>query len=203
MNGRLTFEIEDRQGDAKINSKVWVDDVRIVSLNNKTGPASNRVASILNSPIPIPFLIDQGACPFEGCIYGEWMATKAVNIYKDRNTSSSILFSVSRGEKVQALTGVVDTYPGIIELMNNYRDPYQFKKEMLAGTILYIYTYLGEHCYKTYYKNAFVSLCLPTSQSDYKIVREPRGTWWVKVLKNGKVGWSNEADKFTGKDAKS
>ena len=203
MNGRLTFEIEDKGWFSKINSEVWVDDVRIVSQNNKTGPASNRVASILNSPIPIPFLSDQGACPFEGCVYGEWTATKAVNIYKDRNTSSAILFSVSRGEKVQALTGVVDTYPGIMELINNYRDPYQFKKEILAGTILYIYTYLGENCYKTYYKNAFVSLCLPASQSDYKIVRKPRETWWVKVLRNGKVGWSNEADKFTGKDAKS
>ena len=52
---------------------------------------------------------DAGACPFEGCVYREWVATNVVQVRRDRTTAAPPAFRVRAGERVTALTGVVVT----------------------------------------------------------------------------------------------
>src|SRR5690554_5510024 len=42
---------------------------------------------------PLPFE-DIGACPFEGCVYREWVARSAVEIRSERQTAAPVLFQV-------------------------------------------------------------------------------------------------------------
>jgi len=41
---------------------------------------------------------DVGACPFEGCVYRDWIAMSNTDIYKERSTSSPVLFYVRKFE---------------------------------------------------------------------------------------------------------
>jgi hypothetical protein len=66
---------------------------------------------------------DPGACPFEGCVYREWIARRVTPVFKDRDRSSSILFELRRGDKVQAITGIVVTQkPGVVRFTRGSRD---------------------------------------------------------------------------------
>ena len=57
---------------------------------------------------PIPYE-DVGACPFEGCVYREWVANAPVEIRTDRTLTAPVAFAVAEGEKVTAVNGVVIT----------------------------------------------------------------------------------------------
>ena len=72
--------------------------------------------------------VDWGACPFEGCVYREWIAQQAAIVRTARRKDAPVTFHLSPGDKVVALTGVVVvTEPGIVEFpreatLTNMRD---------------------------------------------------------------------------------
>src|SRR5438034_1651310 len=60
--------------------------------------------------------VDWGACPFEGCVYREWIAERTATVRTARRRDAPVAFRLSPGDKVVALTGVViTTEPGIAE----------------------------------------------------------------------------------------
>jgi hypothetical protein len=60
-----------------------------------------------NEP-PVPYE-DIGACPFECCVYREWIANAAVTVLRERRMGSEAAFTLNKGDRVQAITGVVVT----------------------------------------------------------------------------------------------
>ena len=57
---------------------------------------------------PVPFE-DEGACPFEACVYRVWIAREPVVVRTERRTDAPVAFRVTAQEKVEAVTGVVVT----------------------------------------------------------------------------------------------
>ena len=57
---------------------------------------------------PVPFE-DEGACPFEACVYRVWIAREPVVVRTERRTDAPVAFGVAAQEKVEAVTGVVVT----------------------------------------------------------------------------------------------
>ena len=163
---------------------------------------------------PVPFE-DAGACPFEGCAYREWTAKAVVNVRAERRRDAPVSFTLRAGEKVTALTGVVVTLkPGRVEfqqpkILSSSPKPIRIE----PGQTLYLLTYLGEGFTKAWFNGALYTevdgtsflnaLC--DSQPDRcagRVVERSQTEWWVNVrTRAGRLGWTNEPEKFDGKSA--
>jgi hypothetical protein len=59
---------------------------------------------------------DVGACPFEGCVYREWIANSPVAVRSERRAGAPVAFTLSEGDRVRAITGIVVTIrPGRVQ----------------------------------------------------------------------------------------
>ena len=150
---------------------------------------------------PIPF-DDEGACPFEGCIYREWTANAPVRVLTERRQDAPLAFEVAKGSPVTALTGVVSTVvPGIVELTAPVEvQTAQGVVPMRAGEVFFLLTYQGEGFGKVWIKDRVYT---DVDLSRFKPKRNATAVWWVKVRnQRGQVGWTSQPDLFDGKDAR-
>jgi hypothetical protein len=164
---------------------------------------------------PVPYE-DVGACPFEGCVYREWLANERVVIRSRRHADAPVVFTVEKGDQVRALTGVVVTVrAGRVE----FRVPVDLASDagMLhiePGQTLFLLTYRGEGFTKAWFNDRvwdnvdgamafFNGLCeSDPSRCTGKIVERPDSVWWVQIRSaRGQVGWTKEVGKFDGKGA--
>lgn len=163
---------------------------------------------------PEPF-VDMGACPFEGCVYRDWVAMEVVPARTARRSNARIAFTVKKGERVKALTGVVITtkagrvqFPKPMDLQSNTG-----KLHVKPHETLFLLTYQGEGFMKVWLNGKVYDGVEVTSFYD-EICKadphrcgatnfeEPQCVWWVKIRnRRGQVGWTNEASKFDNKDA--
>jgi hypothetical protein len=171
-----------------------------------------------NQSAPPSSFADWGACPFECCTYREWTVLSSTTLYKDRTTSSPIMFRVRRGERVMGLTGVVITIkPGkaLIKKATTLGEGSR-KVHVGAGDILYLLHYQGEGYYKFWFQGKVYEEQMPSApdqiipnQSDpdnghqyIHMISEPMTVWWVKVKnRQGLVGWSKQTEHFGNMDA--
>jgi hypothetical protein len=162
---------------------------------------------------PVPYE-DPGACPFEGCVYREWQANAPVDIHAERRIDSAVIASIAKGERVQALTGVVVT-------IKAGRIQSDTRQELVAeggplvlmpGQTLYLLTYLGEGHSKAWFNQrlykwvdastALNGACqfVPERCKGWTVER-PQSQWWVQIkTASGKVGWTLDAGKFDNTD---
>jgi hypothetical protein len=163
---------------------------------------------------PVPFE-DVGACPFEGCIYREWIARQAVAIRTAGRINAPVAFRVRAGEKATALTGVVITVKaGRVQ----FRRPQDLSSSdgtirVVQGETLYLLTYQGEGFSKVWFKGRlyrdvditgfFTGVCEDDpNRCTGEIIEQSQTEWWVQIRNRaGKVGWTHEPEKFDGKDA--
>jgi hypothetical protein len=163
---------------------------------------------------PTPFF-DVGACPFEGCAYREWTATRPVDVRRDRRADSPVAFRLGAGERVTAITGVVVTLrAGRVQ----FRVPQDVSGlegtfRVLPGETLYLLTYQGEGFTRVWFKGRLYSevdgvsflnaICEDDPRRCTGEVVEPSETvWWVQVRNAaGQTGWTNEPEAFDGKSA--
>jgi hypothetical protein len=161
---------------------------------------------------PIPYE-DAGACPFEGCVYREWTANRATDLYRERGTSSPVVSRVAAGDRVAALTGVVVTVaPGQFRARDAYSMSTQSGAiQMNPGDTAYLLTYEGEGTYTVWFddvihRGADVSgmlsgACRPPDGCPGEIVAQPETVWWVRIrTAEGLEGWTNQPERFDGKD---
>jgi hypothetical protein len=159
---------------------------------------------------------DFGACPFEGCVYGEWGATDAVAVHASRSPTAPIVFSIRKGEWITVLTGVVvTTSPGQVR----FREPIELSSRsgplrVEPGETLYLLTYRGEGFTQAWFKGevyedvdgglAFFNALCDTSPARCvgTIVVQPQRIWWVQVRNaKGQVGWTADSNKLATKDS--
>ena len=165
---------------------------------------------------PLPFT-DTGSCPFECCTYGDWHATKPVDVHRSASIDSPIAFRIAQGQLIHAVTGVViTTQYGITKILKPLRIGYARdgkspELSLEAGDVVYTLHYSGEasdlfwYQGKTYTdqidvpEDAFGS---PPNASAVQVVSRPKYEWWVKIrdAKNG-IGWTKETKSFSGADA--
>jgi hypothetical protein len=160
----------------------------------------------------VPFE-DVGACPFEGCVYRDWIANGPVTVRTDWRADAPIAFSLTKGDHVQAITGIVVTVkPGRV----------QFRKavdlwspsgpiHVEPGETLYLLTYHGEGSTTAWFKGRlyddvdgsefFNFLCEEKITCNGTIIERPQKVWWIRLrTMKGLTGWTNEPEKFDNKD---
>jgi hypothetical protein len=158
---------------------------------------------------------DEGACPFEGCAYGEWQANQAVVVRRARSPRGFVAFTVLKNEKVTAVTGiVVTTSPGRVRfrtpaVLRSLSGPVQVE----GGETLYLLTYRGEGLTKAWFKGKiyddldgskafFNGLCeTDPTRCPGDILAGARQTWWVLIRNaKGQTGWTYQPERFDMKD---
>ena len=163
---------------------------------------------------PIPYE-DVGACPFEGCVYREWVANAPVEIRTDRTLTAPVAFAVGKGEKVTAVNGVViTTRPGRVEFDAPHDvDASGGRIHIESGQSLYLLTSQGEGFMKAWFDDRLYEGVDTATFSNGACAAGPRPCvgrivepwqfeWWVQIRNAaGKVGWTREPGKFDNKDA--
>jgi len=163
---------------------------------------------------PIPYE-DVGACPFEGCVYREWIANAPVEIHEDRSPSSRVAFSLVAGENVTALGGVVvTTRPGRVEFdMAADVEASSGRIHVEPGQPLFLMTSQGEGFMRAWFNGRIYEGVDTATFSNGGCAGGPRPCvgrlverwqfeWWVQIRNSaGQVGWTREPEKFDNKDA--
>jgi hypothetical protein len=157
----------------------------------------------------LPFY-EWNACPFEGCAYREWTARKATVVYDTWEEKRRQVASLSVGDKVIGVTGVVITYrPGMIRMDRDLP-----KDGLKRGDTILTYTNRGEGFVAAWLKGVYYS------DFDISFTKWPDGggcsgtycaatyidlgkvAWWAQVkLSSGRMGWVDmEKAQFDGMD---
>ena len=188
-----------------------VASILLLLLATNSAPGAGEQAS--SSP-PIPFE-DAGACPFEGCVYGDWKAIEDVDVHAERRDDAPVVFKVRSGEGVKAVTGIVIiTKPGRAVFDRRQRlTTSSGTIDLMPGQTLFLLTYQGEGFTKAWYGGkvytdvdtaSFMNAMCTTKpeQCTGKVVEKPQREWWIQIRNaEGQTGWTRESDKFDGKDS--
>jgi hypothetical protein len=152
-----------------------------------SSPAPTEQEKTASTSAPPSTFKDEGACPFEGCIYRQWKTEKATTMHEQPDDESPVVFSLKPQEWATAITGfVLTSEPGIFE----FRD----------GTKIYVYTYYGEGAWKAWGDGDFFNFEEPSAEEG-KFAKMPKHTWWVHLMNSkNQEGWTSETGHFSNMD---
>ena len=165
-----------------------------------SSPAPAEQQKTESTAAPPSTFKDEGACPFEGCIYRQWKTQESTTVHEQPEDGSAVIFSLKPGEWVTAVTGfVLTSEPGIFEFRQDGKTAERFVK-FSKGAKVYVYTPYGEGVYKAWFNGQFIDFDLPSAE-DGEWVKEPKFLWWVH-LRNSKnqEGWTSETGHFSNMD---
>lgn len=156
---------------------------------------------------PIPY-IDNGACPFECCEYGNWMVDKTITIYKEPDTNSKEMGQYKKGDNINAVTGFTNTEkPGKAVVIKPHKSEAN-NISYSTGDVLWVYRYMGEGFNKVWYKGEMYEeeiLYDCDINEDYcwlDMEEEDQTTWWVMIKDtDGNIVWANETENLSNNDA--
>jgi hypothetical protein len=144
-----------------------------------------------------------GACPFECCVYREWTVERDTEVFGGYRATTAVQFSVKRGEKVVALTGVVVTTKFGMGVASPWVRPGLGLK---PGDRLDVIHHLGEGHWTYWFDGYLRQDAIPGRRQcptcDIHLVQEPETVWWVKIrAPNGREGWTRHPEHFGNNDA--
>lgn len=161
--------------------------------------------------LPPEQIVDRGACPYEGCTYGErWLAQRDMDVYvappSAVGSSPSSLQQktiVRAGTWVKTQTGLVLSMRHVGQVDNDVtvrvdKDPaFKGVLSLKKGQTIYLYSYLGEGCWTSWAQGRYFSCCNATSKGT------PKNEWWVQIrTPGGATAWTNPAMKgFVSEEA--
>jgi hypothetical protein len=171
--------------------------------------SSNAPQKKVDADPPSLPVIDEGACPFEGCTFGKWTVTKETPLYSSWKEDRTVIGKLTGGETVVGLTGVhITKKPDKIQVLVDMP-----KLGLRRGEIIFRYMFRGEGFADLWAHGEWMQEadCSFITEADgdgcardcsAKVVENGAKEWWVKVRTNsGQVGWAKAEDNFDGMDA--
>ena len=151
-----------------------------------------------------PVLVEEGACPGEGCEYGTWRVLRSTVLRAQPSTRAKVVGRCEEGTKVKALDGRVRTVAGRFVVSKPH-------DKFLPGDVIWVYTYRGEGNFTTWFRGklsqedlgfspwggATGARCEIERRCWGRLDQRLRFTWWVHVQNaDGVTGWTNAAADF-------
>lgn len=187
-----------------IGLAVWI------SQHQEAQPTSSSGGDVpkTSPPLPPEQLVDRGACPYEGCTYGErWLARKDVALYVSppeapgtSQSSLSVAMTIRRGTWVTTDTGIVlskrhkgrvDDFKGT----SSYGNGVVNGPPLRNGDSVSLYSYLGEGCWRTWIEGRFLVLCSVVSEE------KPINEWWIRVkTSDGRMAWTRKGEALVSQE---
>jgi hypothetical protein len=151
---------------------------------------------------PPPKMIVSAGCPFEGCQYGRWTATRTVDLWAEPDGLPLDLDLVP-GDEIDASSGEIHSTPRRARVVTAGAD--DRAEGIVAGDILYVLYPVGEGA-MAIWQNGFMK----TGSLDLVVDYDPpvpntqaplKWTWWVKCkLADGTIAWLKDPKNFRGMD---
>jgi hypothetical protein len=173
----------------------------VISQQNPSAPQKGN-------PPTLP-VIDQDACPFEGCTFGEWTLRKQTPLYTTWKADRVQIGNLIKGQKVNGLTGVhVTRKPDTIQTQVDIPE-----LSLKKGETFFRYMYRGEGAADIWVKGKWMKEkdCTFVTEKDGGgclrdcpaiVIENGDKEWWVRIqTKSGKVGWAKVEDNIDGMDS--
>lgn len=151
---------------------------------------------------PAPKTIVSAGCPFEGCQYGKWTATRTADIYAEPD-GLQIDFDLAPGDTVDAASGEIHSTPRRAKVVTAGDD--DSAQGIRAGDTIYVLYPTGEGA-TAVWQNGFMK----AGSLDLIVEYDPpvekgqvplNWTWWVKTkLVDGTIAWLKNPKNFRGMD---
>lgn len=163
----------------------------------QTPPAQN---SDSGPALPV---VDENACPFEGCAFRKWIASKDVVLSSTWKEGREPVASIKKGQVVTGLTGVHITFePARVEVLKPIPE-----LGVQPGDIILLFMNRGEGFMDVWAKGrwwkeydcSFIkeinAACLRDCPA--KLIAHGRKEWWVQVkTSDGLTGWAKARGQF-------
>ncbi|MFO1015127.1 MAG: hypothetical protein U1E50_15340 [Caulobacteraceae bacterium] len=167
----------------------------------KAVPAPQQPASRPAASAPPSEWIETGACPFEGCQYGRWTATKAVTLY-DRPGGAALPARLAKGDVVTAEGGEVRATP--VRAVVAKAGPEDVARGLTEGSVVYALYPLGEGAVMVWKDGKTIDTSLDVELRFDPALPETGlpYVWWAKVKRaDGSTAWVRDASAdFSGTD---
>lgn len=152
-----------------------------------------------------PVAIQRGACPFECCQYGEWIAQGPIPVFPAELDTTEVAFQLAGQEPFTAITGNVHVRPVGLALVTAPIAPSPYERpdlELAPGDSVLVLDPVGEGYYRVRYRGEEVTVqgfwAAPGEDRSWygsreihgRLVRAPSYDWWVEVESaSGGRGW--------------
>ena len=170
------------------------------------GQLQSDKAATQQPPSPV---IDNNACPFEGCTFGKWLVTHQTTVFTTWKEDRKPWATLQKGEVVIGLTGVHITWePDRVQIFKPIPE-----LQLQPGDIILRYMERGEGFadfwvkgqWKKDYDGTFItekdnSGCLRDCIA--KVISQGRKDWWVSLkTSQAKIGWVKVERQFKCMDS--
>lgn len=165
------------------------------------GAASDTLRIGREGAHPPQTYVDRGACPYECCVYREWVARGLIPVHPAEGDTVTVAYHLAPGERFRAHTGNVHLEPTGIAVFQRdviYSTGPGPVRRFQGGDTLYILSPLGEGYYNLWYRGEVVQYsgcweegsAASAAPTDCKLVRSPVMRWWVQIESApGDTGW--------------
>lgn len=166
-----------------------------------TPSAAPAPAAAADPSRPPAEYVATGACPFEGCQYGRWTATKAVTLY-DRPGGAALPARLAKGDVVTAEGGEVRATP--VRAVVAKAGPEDVARGLTEGSVVYALYPLGEGAVMVWKDGKTIDTSLDVELRFDPALPETGlpYVWWAKVKRaDGSTAWVKDASAdFSGTD---
>lgn len=152
---------------------------------------------------PPPKMIVSAGCPFEGCHYGMWTATKTTDLFSEPD-GFELDVDLYPGDTVEATSGEIHSFPRRAKVVT--AGDSDAEQGIHTGDAIYVLYPMGEGALAVW-QNGFMksgSLDLVVDYDPPLPKDQPplKWTWWVKTkLVDGTIGWLKNPKNFRGMDS--
>jgi hypothetical protein len=149
-----------------------------------------------------PATVVSAGCPFEGCQYGKWTATRMHDLYAEPD-GLQIDLDVRPGDTIQASSGEIHSTPRRARVVTAGAD--DIAQGIKEGDTVYALYPLGEGALAVWQnglmKSGSLDLVVEYDPPVPKDQSPLEWTWWVKVrLVDGTIAWLRNPKDFRGMD---
>jgi hypothetical protein len=152
--------------------------------------------------------VDLNSCPFEGCQFGKWTATKEILVYSTWEPARKQIATLQKGDEVTGITGVnlvLQPGRGVFD-----RDVPLFGAS--KGDTAYMYQNCGEGAVDIWVHGRFIQCMDPefswkrgygcSRNCNGRWLERGKSEWWAQIrLKDGTTGWVLMDGSLDGVDA--
>jgi len=151
---------------------------------------------------PPPKTIVSAGCPFEGCQYGKWTATRTTELWAEPD-GLKLELELAPGDEIDAASGEIHSTPRRARVVT--AGEADRSEGILAGDTLYVLYPMGEGA-MAIWQNGFMKVGSLDLVVDYdpplpKDQPPLNWTWWVKgKLADGTIVWLKNPKNLRGMD---
>lgn len=146
--------------------------------------------------VPDTVLERRNACPFECCVYGNWVADTIIPMYAAPRTQGRPVFTLARGDSMRTEYGAVYvTSIGLVVVDDSLVLGPEDGTKLLPGDTLVLLDPIGEGFWTAWRRGEIIEQVPPFFESWWRprqqgrMIGRPAREWWVRATSRGRTGW--------------